>query len=46
MLIGKLVIPSKSTGAQPEIFKGKGGFAELGHFDKKKRNTRKKDLSG
>ena len=25
---------SKVTGAQPEIFKGRGGFLELGHFNK------------
>ena len=23
-----------STGAQPENFQGRGGFVELGHFDK------------
>ena len=23
-----------NTGAQPEIFQGRGGFVELGHFDK------------
>ena len=22
------------SGAQPEIFQGRGGFVELGHFDK------------
>ena len=23
-----------NTGAQPEIFQGRGGFVNLGHFDK------------
>ena len=23
-----------NTGVQPEIFQGRGGFVELGHFDK------------
>ena len=32
------------AGAQPEIFQGRGGFVEPGHFDKHfVKNTRKKD---
>ena len=32
-----------NSGAQPEIFQGRGGFAELGHFIKHfVKNTRKK----
>ena len=32
-----------NSGAQPEIFQGRGGFVELGHFDKHfVKNTRKK----
>ena len=35
------------AGAQPEIFQGRGGFVELGHFDKHfVKNTRKKDPAG
>ena len=31
------------SGAQPEIFQGRGGFVELGHFEKRfVKNTRKK----
>ena len=34
-------------GAQPEIFKGKGGFMELGHFEKLfVKYTRKKAPQG
>ena len=35
------------AGAQPEIFQGRGGFVELGHFDKHfVKHTRKKDPAG
>ena len=35
------------AGAQPEIFQGRGGFVELGHFDKHfVKNTRKKARMG
>ena len=35
------------TGAQPETFQDRGGFAELGHFDKIfVKNTRKKGSAG
>ena len=35
------------AGAQPDIFQGRGGFAELGHFNKKFfKNTRKKVPQG
>ena len=35
------------TGAQPENFQGRGGFVEIGHFDKHfVKNTRKKGLAG
>ena len=35
------------TGAQPEIFQGRGGFVELGRFDKLfVKNTRKKGPAG
>ena len=35
------------TGAQPEIFQGRGGFAELGHLNKNfVKNTRKKAPQG
>ena len=33
--------------AQPEIFQGRGGFVELGHFDKDfVKNTRNKGPTG
>ena len=36
-----------NSGAQPEIFQGRGGFVELGHFNKHfLKNTRKKVLPG
>ena len=39
-----LKYPVISTGAQPEIFQGKEGFVEFGHFDKNFiRNTRKEE---
>ena len=35
------------TGAQPEIFQDRGGFVELGYFDKLfVKNTRKKGPAG
>ena len=35
------------AGVQPEIFQGRGGFVELGHFDKHfVKNTRKKAPQG
>ena len=35
------------TGAQPEIFQGRGGFVKLGHFDKHFfKNSRRKALQG
>ena len=35
------------AGAQPEIFQGRGGFVELGHFGKLfVKNTQKKDPAG
>ena len=35
------------TGAQPEIFQGRGDFVELGHFDKLfVKNTHKKGPQG
>ena len=35
------------SGAQPETFQGRGGFVELGHFEKLfVKNTRKKDPAG
>ena len=35
------------TGAQQEIFQGRGGFVELGHLDKHfVKNTRKKGAAG
>ena len=38
---------SDGTGAQPEIFQGGGGFAELGHFIKNfVKNTRQKAPQG
>ena len=38
---------SRDTGAQPELFQGRGGFVELGHFDKLfVKNTKKKALPG
>ena len=38
---------SKKTGAQPEIFQGRGGFLELAQFDKLfVKNTRKKGSGG
>ena len=30
----KFQIICLTTGAQPEIFQGRGGFVKLGHFDK------------
>ena len=36
-----------TSGAQPEFFQGRGGFVELGHFDKLfVKNTRKKGPAG
>ena len=36
-----------NAGAQPETFQGRGGFMELGHFDKYfVKNTRKKGPAG
>ena len=36
-----------SAGTQPEIFQGRRGFEELGHFDKHfVKNTRKKGPTG
>ena len=36
-----------STGAQSEIYKGRGGFVELGHFDKPfVKRARKKTSQG
>ena len=36
-----------NTGAQPEIFQGRGGLVELGHFDKHfVKNTKKKGSAG
>ena len=34
------------TGAQPEIFQGKGGFVDLEHFDKHFVKNTKKDSAG
>ena len=35
------------TGAQPEIFQGRGGLVKLGHFDKHfVKNSRKKGPAG
>ena len=43
----KNLINILDTGAQPEIFQGRGGFAELGYFDKHfVKNTRKKGPVG
>ena len=43
----KSFAPTFSTGAQPEIFQGRGGFVKLGHFDKHfVKNSRKKDPAG
>ena len=36
-----------SSGAQPDIFQGRGGFVKLGHFDKHfVKNSRKKGPAG
>ena len=38
---------NQKPGAQPKMFQGRGGFEELGHFDKHfVKNTRKKALQG
>ena len=46
-LLDALVIHiNKSSGTQPDIFQGRGGFVELGHFDKLfVKNTKKRLLS-
>ena len=41
-----LVVCYYQTGAQPEIFQGRGGLVEFGHFNKYfVKNTRKKSLA-
>ena len=42
----KYVIHTLITGAQPEIFQGRGGFVELGHLDKPSSKTQKKAPQG
>ena len=38
---------NQKPGAQPKMFQGRGGFVELGHFDKHfVKNTRKKGPAG
>ena len=40
-------VPKTNTGTQQEIFQGRGGFMEFGHFDKHfVKNTRKEGLTG
>ena len=41
-IVNKTTSGTPSSGTQPDIFQGRGGFVELGHFDKLFfKNTRK-----
>ena len=42
----KIIVFKIISGTQPKIFQGRGGFAELGHFDKILLKTHKKRPHG
>ena len=43
--LGYMINDNENAGAQPEIFKGRKGLVELGHFDKHFVKTQEKKVS-